>query len=64
MVKNAKEVTWYIYRLRSMPAQYLGTVEASDQATAMKRAIEKFKVPESDQWRLFAEQELGPRRAL
>ena len=39
-----KEYSWNIYRLRGTPAQLIGRVEAPDEATAIKKAIEEFKI--------------------
>jgi hypothetical protein len=39
-----KQYSWHIYRLRGTPAQFIGSVEASDEATAIKKAIEEFKI--------------------
>jgi hypothetical protein len=39
-----KEYSWDIYRLRGTPAQFIGSVEAPDEATAINKAIEEFKV--------------------
>jgi hypothetical protein len=38
------EPTWYIYRQRHTPATFVGSVEAPDAATAIKRAIEEFNI--------------------
>jgi hypothetical protein len=39
-----KEYSWNVYRLRGTPAQFIGSVEAPDEATAIKKAIEEFKI--------------------
>jgi hypothetical protein len=40
----AKPMTWTIYKLAAK-AERLGTVEASDEATAIERGAAEFKVP-------------------
>jgi hypothetical protein len=39
-----KEYSWNVYRLRGTPAQFVGIVEAPDEAAAIKKAIEEFKI--------------------
>jgi hypothetical protein len=41
--------TWRVIRL---PAAFIGLVEAPDEQTALKVAIEQFKISPGDQWRL------------
>jgi hypothetical protein len=43
-----------IYRLKGVPAKLLGNVEAPDEETAIKRAIEEFHVAPELQKRLLA----------
>ena len=35
---------WRISRLKATPAQYIGEVEAPDEASAIKKAIEEFRI--------------------
>jgi hypothetical protein len=49
-VRKKKLQQWDVIRL---PAAFLGRVEASDEQTALKVAIEQFKIPPADQWRLI-----------
>ena len=44
-----KKRTWRVIRL---PATFIGLVEAPDEQTALKVAIEQFKISPGDQWRL------------
>jgi hypothetical protein len=54
----AKEYTWRISRIRGTPAQFIGIVEAPDEKTAIKAAIEKFKITDREkQKRLVAQRE-------
>jgi hypothetical protein len=57
--KEAKtEFKWKIYRLRGTPAEYLGTVSAPDEETALVRAIKEFQIKELEkQKRLVAQWE-------
>jgi hypothetical protein len=45
----APEPTWYVYRLRHTPASFVGSVEAPDAETAIKRAIEEFNITDPQQ---------------
>jgi len=45
----ASEPTWYVYRLRHTPATFVGSVEAPDAETAIKKAIEKFNITDPQQ---------------
>jgi hypothetical protein len=48
--------SWTIYHIRGTPAQLVGIVyEAPDQESAIKKAIEEFKVPENQRNRLIAQ---------
>jgi hypothetical protein len=47
--------SWVIYRIGGTPAAFLGIVEAPDKQTAIKKAIEEFKVPENQRNRLMAQ---------
>jgi 1,2-phenylacetyl-CoA epoxidase PaaB subunit len=46
--------SWSVYHIKGTPAQFVGIVEAPDQETAIKNAIEEFKVPENLRNRLMA----------
>jgi hypothetical protein len=48
-VSGKKLQTWQVIRL---PAAFLGLVEAPDEQTALKVAIEQFKIRPADEWRL------------
>jgi hypothetical protein len=51
-----KEYHWNVYRLRGTPARFVGIVEAPDEATAIKKAIEEFKITDpAMQKRLLAQ---------
>lgn len=45
-----KRQTWEVIQL---PATYLGRVEASDEQTARKLAIQRFDIRPVDEWRLI-----------
>jgi hypothetical protein len=47
--QRKKKRTWRVIRL---PATFIGLVEAPDEPTALKVAIEQFKISPGDQWRL------------
>jgi hypothetical protein len=49
-----KEFSWAIYRLKGTPAKLLGHIEAPDEETAIKKAIEEFNVSPELQKRLLA----------
>jgi hypothetical protein len=46
--------TWSIYRLKASPAALVGVVQAADANSAIKAAIEQYRVPPRYQQRLFA----------
>ena len=50
----AKLHSWAIYRLKGTPAKLLGNVEAPNEESAIKRAIEEFSVAPELQKRLLA----------
>jgi hypothetical protein len=54
--KHPKDHTWYIYHIKGTPAALLGHVEAPDEETAIKKAIEQFAVSPVLQTRLLAQQ--------
>jgi hypothetical protein len=47
MPKN--EFSWDIYRLRGTPAVYIGSVDATDENAAIKKAIEEFRTTDAEQ---------------
>ena len=49
-VREKKLQTWQVTRL---PAAFIGLVEAPDEQTALKVAIEQFKIRPADEWRLL-----------
>jgi hypothetical protein len=49
LARKNKLRTWRVIRL---PAAFIGLVEAPDEQTALKVAIEQFKISPADQWRL------------
>jgi hypothetical protein len=51
----AKQPTWSIYHIKGTPAAFLGHVEAPDEETAIKRAIEEFQIRPELQKRLLAQ---------
>jgi len=53
--KAAKLPTWSIYHIKGTPAAFLGHVEAPDEETAIKRAIEEFQIRPELQKRLLAQ---------
>jgi 1,2-phenylacetyl-CoA epoxidase PaaB subunit len=52
-VPKKKLQTWEVIRLKASPAAFVGVVEAPDEQTALKLAIEQFKVRPADQRRLI-----------
>jgi uncharacterized protein YdiU (UPF0061 family) len=52
---------WRISRLKATPAEYIGEVEAPDEASAIKKAIEEFQITERwKQSRLVAQRRARP----
>src|ERR1700676_641479 len=47
MPKN--EFSWDIYRLRGTPAVFIGSVDAPDENTTIKKAIEEFRITDTEQ---------------
>jgi hypothetical protein len=43
-IQPPKLYTWSIYHIKGTPAALLGRVEAADEDTAIKKAIEEFKI--------------------
>jgi hypothetical protein len=55
MVKRKSKVPrWQIVRLKATPARFIGRVDAPDEESAIKVAIEQFEIPPGDQERLIA----------
>jgi hypothetical protein len=55
-IKQQSNHSWGVYHIRGTPAQFIGLVdEAPDEQSAIKRAIEEFKVPENQRGRLIAQ---------
>jgi hypothetical protein len=49
--------SWAVYHIRGTPAQLIGIVDDQpDEETAIKKAIEEFKVPANQRGRLIAQQ--------
>jgi hypothetical protein len=51
----SKSSKWNIYHIKGTPAVLLGQVEAPDEETAIKRAIEEFEISPTIQRRLLAQ---------
>jgi 1,2-phenylacetyl-CoA epoxidase PaaB subunit len=47
--------SWAVYHIRGTPAQFVGILDAPDEQSAIKRAIEEFKVPANQRDRLMAQ---------
>jgi hypothetical protein len=52
---TSKSSKWNIYHIKGTPAVLLGHVEAPDEESAIKRAIEEFKIGPTIQKRLLAQ---------
>ena len=50
---------WRIFRIRGTPAADLGIVEAPDAETAIKVAVEKFKIANPEQQKRLMAQRRG-----
>jgi hypothetical protein len=52
--RKSKLPRWQIVRLKATPARFIGLVDAPDEESAIKVAIEQFEIPPEDQKRLIA----------
>jgi hypothetical protein len=52
--RKSKLPRWQIVRLKATPARFIGLVDAQDEESAIKVAIEQFEIPPGDQERLIA----------
>jgi len=50
-----KVFDWRIVRMKGKAAYPLGWVEATDEQSAIKLAIKKFKIRPEDRWRIGAQ---------
>jgi hypothetical protein len=50
-----KQYTWSIYHIKGTPAALLGRVEAPDEETAIRKAIDEFQIGPALQKRLLAQ---------
>jgi hypothetical protein len=50
-----KQYTWNIYHIKGTPAALLGRVEAPDEETAIRKAIDQFEIDPALQKRLLAQ---------
>jgi hypothetical protein len=50
-----KHYMWSIYHIKGTPAALLGRVEAPDEETAIKKAIDEFQIGPALQKRLLAQ---------
>jgi hypothetical protein len=56
LTKQQELHSWAIYRVRGTPAQFVGIVyNQPDEASAIKQAIEEYKVPPNQRGRLIAQ---------
>lgn len=55
-MKREPATKWGVYRLRKK-AERLGSVEAKDQAEALAKAYELFKIPEAERFRISVQRE-------
>jgi hypothetical protein len=51
----AKQSSWSIYHIKGTPAAFPGHVEAPDEESAIRKAIEEFEVSPALQKRLLAQ---------
>jgi hypothetical protein len=48
---------WGVYLLRRKAERFPFSVQARDSEEAIKRAIEEFKIPERDRWKISVRRE-------
>jgi hypothetical protein len=48
--KPPQDRSWSVYQLRGTPAKFIGLVYAPDEATAIQKAIEEFKIAPGATW--------------
>jgi hypothetical protein len=53
-IKQQRNHSWAIHHIRGTPAQFVGIVDAPDEQSAIKNAIEEFGVQENLRDRLIA----------
>jgi hypothetical protein len=46
--RSIKTYRWRISRIRGTPAEFIGYVEAPDDASAIKKAIEEFQITDRE----------------
>ena len=47
--------SWVIFRVKNTLAHFVGTVEASDEAAAIAKAVAEFNVPADERGQLLAQ---------
>jgi hypothetical protein len=50
-----RNASWAVFHIRGTPAQLVGIVDAPDEETAIKKAIEEYGVPANQRGRLIAQ---------
>jgi hypothetical protein len=56
MTRSEKVYRWRISRIRGTPAQFIGFVDASDEASAIKKAVEEFQITDPEKKRRLVAQ--------
>ena len=46
--------SWAVYHIKGTPPKLIGTIDAPDKETAIKRASEEYNVPPNERDRLMA----------